>query len=264
LNIRYYFRNKNMSQNPCTQKKLCYIQPPVRQPIRHHPSYERPDTPIDNATVYRNSYLDFDAETMAKCRLPATKSTAVLGMNITCPMDAKTTHSLSYLGETTPKRPPIIPLQRIGCHGPIQDVTTSRHDFVSKYGQKPPKIYPRDHLVASTASLSNDTTTRLSYPGHTDIEIRPSFKPLVTFQQPDNPFDTGTTQKLSYLPLNVTKREIPPWAVRPLFTYPNGKIDDSTTQKMSYLLPGTFAENDNGNDDRALGDEYEGYPKAGL
>lgn len=49
-----------------------------------------------------------------------------------------------------------------------------------------------------------------------------------------------TTQKLSFLPVNILPKEYLPWAQKAKFKPPIEKMESATTQKLSYIPPGHF------------------------
>lgn len=54
------------------------------------------------------------------------------------------------------------------------------------------------------------------------------------------PMDTGTTQKLSYLPVCIQPKECFPWSIKPRFCMPCVPMETRTTQALSYPPPGDF------------------------
>lgn len=256
-----------MAYKHCFTKRV-YIQPPVREPFRPESNYTRPNIPIDDATTYRYSYFGTDAGTMANCRLPpATPAISSLNVDKSVTMDPNTTHKLSYIPHGYIKPEPSFPVPRLGLgDGRMQDITTTRHDYVPKTAQRQSILTPDDHFVASMQPLSSDTTNRLSYPGQYDIERTRGFQPAQTYQLPNVPIDSNTTQRLSYTAVEVSHREIPPWAIQPSFQKSNVPMEHLTTHELSFFPPGKFVDSTDCHycpTEKCLIDEKH-YPKAGL
>lgn len=51
-----------------------------------------------------------------------------------------------------------------------------------------------------------------------------------------------TTQKLSFLPINILPKEYIPWAQKAKFKPPTEKMESATTQRLSYVAPGQYIE----------------------
>lgn len=101
----------------------------------------------------------------------------------------------------------------------MEDVTTVRQDYSPKFGAKPNLIIPCGNIRAGKGSLETVTTTLLSYanPGH--IQPVTSFKPQMKYCRPNEPTANETTQKLSYLPYQMGKKENFPWAQKAIYRY---------------------------------------------
>ncbi|KAH9645673.1 hypothetical protein HF086_005322 [Spodoptera exigua] len=99
------------------------------------------------------------------------------------------------------------------CHhdmwgqGPMQNVTTQRHDFVPK-----------------------------------PCAIRESCKPEHKFHCVEQPFETKmestTTQKMSYQPVCVPQPQRPPWACKGQYQKPCQRLEGTTIYRSSFLPPG--------------------------
>lgn len=259
-------------RNGITNKKLRYIQPPVREMIRPPISYVQPTIPIDSETVHKASYIPIDQEVALQCRLPPAKPENSLGMGREVKLDTDTVTSTSYppiVG--IQKCPTIIPPSRIVVGtGPMASMTTQKHDYVLKRGQRTGLIRPLNGMTPSTEAIESDTTTRLSYAPPAGFIPVQNFKPNLGYKQPEIEMDLGTCHKESFQSPHTKPREIPGWAVKPRFVKPSIPIDGETIQRCSYRPPGVYVEcgcgceGDNENDDRNKLASVEYYAKAGL
>lgn len=73
--------------------------------------------------------------------------------------------------------------------GPIQEITTTRHDYVCKSGTKREPIMPQNLLYIPTGKLESDTVNRLSYPSNKENIIpTKSCKPILSYKAPECKF----------------------------------------------------------------------------
>lgn len=254
----------------CCPKNFKYIQPAIRESFKPKAVFERPNVPIEKGTIYKNSYLDHDFDSKFQGRGQLQRPAATFQAS-DIPMETATTHAMSFLRHDDNLRPPaVVPRDKIRLGtGSISAVTTNRYSYVPKTTKKPQPIRPADSFVSSKAPLASDTTTRLSYPEHSDVSRTKSFKPEAIYKPPDCPVDSDTVHRMSFPPMPVTKREIPPWSVQPIFKIPNVPMDFDTIHKMSFVLPGQFVETADDcvteDDDPRCVDYYnDAYNKAGL
>lgn len=103
--------------------------------------------------------------------------------------------------------------------GSMETVTTVRRDYVAKHIERPGMIIPCGNIRTSSAPLDDKTMTRLSYMSPGSIEPAISFKPIPKYRPPSQPLPAETTQKLSYQPFVVDKKEFYPWAQKPVYKY---------------------------------------------
>ena len=103
--------------------------------------------------------------------------------------------------------------------GPMDSMTTVRHDYSRKHVEKPEIILPCGNIRLSTGKLEGYTTAKLSYgdPGPTEPTI--NFKPARIYCPPSEPILHDTTQKLSYQPVCIEEKEIYPWKQKPTYKY---------------------------------------------
>lgn len=109
--------------------------------------------------------------------------------------------------------------------GPMDCVTTVRHDFQRKYVEKPEMIVPCGNIRLSTGKLDASTTAKLSYvdPGCTEPTM--NFKPIAVYCPPSEPIPHDTTHKLSYQPVRIEEKEPCPWQQKPIYRYRSGLLD---------------------------------------
>lgn len=175
---------------------------------------------LETNTTYHLSYLSLDNEEFRRSKSRPIRPTPALS-KFEGKISGDTTSNLSYkhIGHV-PKVKPILPRQRsmIG-KGPIDSVTTVRHDFSQKHVEKAKAIVPCGNIRLSTGKLEASTTAKLSYgdPGPTEPTI--TFKPMRIYCPPSEPIPHVTTQKLSYQPVCIEEKEIHPWQQKPSYMY---------------------------------------------
>ncbi|XP_058451885.1 stabilizer of axonemal microtubules 1 isoform X1 [Malaya genurostris] len=197
------------------------------------------DSGFESKTVYKESYHSACGERppaihpVEQLRIPNQK------------LQDDTVYKLSFPIYCNAERPaPILPRPAplIG-DGPIQEITTTRHDFVCKSGMKREPIMPHNLLHLSPAKLESETVNRLSYPANKEnIVPTKSCKPIVTYKRPEQPMESETTQKRSYMPVYPAPKENYPWAQRSRYQPPSLPMETDTTAKLSYPVPGYYIE----------------------
>ncbi|XP_061498453.1 stabilizer of axonemal microtubules 1 isoform X2 [Anopheles gambiae] len=277
--LREYERPEIPMQSETTTK-LSYgpICPPPKEdvPWARRACYQPPDVPMDNETTYKKSFMPGCANERAKMVLPYNNLSVPAGSGF----ESKTVYKESYHSATCGERPPAIrPVanlrvaeQRLDddtvyktsfathCHaerpaairprpapligdGPMQEVTTQRHDFVCKGQAKRDPIVPQGSLKMPTGRVESATVNRLSYPANKEnIVPTKSCKPILVYKRPEEPMESDTTQKLSYMPVCLPQKEHYPWAQRARYQPPNLPMDSDTVQKLSYAPPGQYIE----------------------
>lgn len=236
--------------NSFKECRLKYVQPAVRESFRPISNYQRPDAPIADESVYKQSFPNIDPTTAAECRLPSTKPNAHVAIDKDIKLDTNTTMGLSYPGHRYIKRTPlVIPPPRIGLgKGPMPRMTTNKHDYVPKPVGKTEQFRPTDSLASSNDKLDTQTTFNQSYANPEGFTSNPSFKPYAMYMKPEQRMSQDTTHKTSYMPVHTPKVEVPPWAVKGVFKAPETPMENTTTQKESYLPPGVFVVDCDGGD----------------
>lgn len=103
--------------------------------------------------------------------------------------------------------------------GPMENLTTFRHDYVARHVERPGLIVPCGNIRTSSAPLEDKTMARMSYMAPGPVKPVISFKPVLKYCPPSQPLPRETTQKLSYQPFVVRKKEFYPWTQKPAYKY---------------------------------------------
>ncbi|XP_021708680.1 stabilizer of axonemal microtubules 1 isoform X1 [Aedes aegypti] len=276
--IRHYTRSE-VPMDSETTAKLSY--PPVcPAPKEDHPwakraGYQPPCIPMENDTTYKKSYMTscgaerpkmippfnnlhvpadsgFESKTVYKesyhsaCgeRPPAIRPVEQLRIPHQ-KLEDDTVYKLSFPTYCNTERPaPIVPRPAplIG-DGPIQEITTTRHDYGCKSGTKREPIVPQNLLHIPQGRLESNTVNRLSYPANKEnVQPPKSCKPILSYKRPEIPMESETTNKMSYMPVCPAPKETYPWAQRARYQPPPLPMESETTAKLSYPPPGEFVE----------------------
>ncbi|XP_055541976.1 stabilizer of axonemal microtubules 1 [Wyeomyia smithii] len=276
--IRHYSRSEIPMESETTSKlsypPLCPA-PKEDLPWARRAAYQAPEIAMANDTTYKKSFIPSCATERAKMITPFN--------NLHVPADSgfesKTVYKESYhsaCGERPPAIRPVeqlrIPTQKLQddtvyklsfpmyCNterpapivpkpapligdGPIQEITTTRHDYVCKSGTKRDPIMPQNLLYIPTGKLESETVNRLSYPSNKENMIpTKSCKPIISYKRPEQPMESETTQKTSYMPVCPPPKEHYPWAQRARYQPPPLPMESETTAKLSYPPPGYYLE----------------------
>lgn len=186
-------------RNPCPPLETCspmcspyqrrrYIQPPRTQSCKPIINYQRPMIPMTTDTVYKKSFDFIDAKTAACCRLPPVRPSGQL--RLPCGEFAKeTVAKLSFQPHCCPERAkPIYPFSRFPVsQGPMQALTTQKHDFVPKFQYKRVKCVPRDNLHRACGCVERTTVQRMSFmaPDMCKFSKAQSCKPIICYKPPE-------------------------------------------------------------------------------
>lgn len=173
-----------VSSIPAPHRSCCrYVQPEVAKSFKPCPVYKRPTAQIDSTTIYQNSYFPMcPAE-----RVQPMRPTATLTNDHNVKMDTLTVQQLSYPGHQCPERQPIIPPcdhSMLGS-GPMQDMTTQRHDYVQKCAKRPPLMHPVHSILTPCAPMQKETVHQLSFLAPGCVPKVESFRPCVVYQRPN-------------------------------------------------------------------------------
>ncbi|XP_053997968.1 stabilizer of axonemal microtubules 1-like isoform X1 [Hylaeus anthracinus] len=213
-------------QSPC----LKYVQPKVPKsfaPIRY---YWKSNIPMDKNTTYQLSYWECPTSTVEPIRLQNWLTTGEGEIS------DKTTYKDSYFGNwcITPEQP-ITPCSKqwLG-RGPIQDVTTQKHDYTWKSMEPVQAFKAQQNLYCPAARLADDTTYRLSYYPSACHLPATSYAPIRKYARPDIPMDDCTTYRLSYWPNDGATKAEQPWYTKREYIPPVEPLDGCTTYKLSY------------------------------
>lgn len=226
-------------------KKRRYVQPPRRQSFRPSACYKKPTIPMSSETVYRRSFEGVDASTANCCRPQPFNPSGFLRT----PSGAfakETVTKMSYQPFCGVERTqPIMPRQStLLGHGPMQGLTTQKHDFVPKFQYRRSQIVPRDNISKSCGCIEKSTIQKLSFMPPCSFSRTKSFKPVVHYKAPELPMEFETTQKLSYMPVCPQPKEDMPWARKASYLAPTIPFANDTVTKLSFQPPGCFLDDD--------------------
>ncbi|XP_012223090.1 stabilizer of axonemal microtubules 2-like [Linepithema humile] len=222
---------------PCrTRYAKRYVQPPRAKSFAPERLYKAPSKLLDTSTTYHLSYLNVDPA-MARCLRAQPIRPVHSFQKTTGKFFDETTNKLSYRPVwQVVKAAPIIPKRRpMTVQGSMETVTTVRRDYVAKHVERPEVIIPCGNIRTSAAPLDDKTMARLSYMHPGPIEPAISFKPIPKYRPPSLPLPSETTQKLSYQPFAVDKKEFYPWAQKPVYKRPDTAMCGKTTYAESYM-----------------------------
>lgn len=70
----------------------------------------------------------------------------------------------------------------------MQEMTTQKHDFVSKFQYRRLKILPKDNIKKLCGCIEKETTQRLSFMPNCIVGKQESFKPIITYKKSESNF----------------------------------------------------------------------------
>lgn len=230
--------------NKCGKRK-CYIQPPRAKSCRPQQYLTYPAERMDGRTVYKESFQCVDSNTVKYCRSEPFRPLCTLRPNPE-KLAKETVTKMSFpVYCNVERRKPIVPNPpSLLGEGPMQTLTTQKHDFVCKVIPPRPLIRPVEHFPKVSAPIDKCTTQKLSFMPPCGFDRAKSFKPVMTYQPPEFPMETETVHRLSFIPYCPPPKEKLPWAERPKYCRPTQPMDTITTQKLSYMPPGCFVRDD--------------------
>ncbi|XP_052893452.1 stabilizer of axonemal microtubules 1 [Anopheles moucheti] len=218
-------------------KRVRYVQPPKRESCKPIVTYKPPEVEFGGDSVYKTSF-NTDPQLVVNARPLAIKPQSHLVPHPGS-LEKTTVTALSYPGYNNVDRAqPIVPTgNQLIQPGPLQEVTTSRHDYVAKTTPKRYKIVPASHMHVHSAPFEKQTMNKLSYscPNMAGFEPARSCKPLREYERPEIPMQSETTTKLSYGPICPPPKDDVPWARRACYQPPDVPMDNETTYKKSYM-----------------------------
>ncbi|XP_017796121.1 PREDICTED: uncharacterized protein LOC108577476 [Habropoda laboriosa] len=215
----------------CTSQQTCYkyLQPEVPKSFAPIRRYWKSTIPMDSNTTYQLSYWE----------CPNVVEDPILPRNWLVTGDGEisdeTTYSSSYLENLCVKPElPITPCEKqwLG-RGPMQNVTTQKHDYTWKSMEPVTPYKAQDHIYCQPARLLDDTTYKLSYYQSGCHLPAISYAPIRKYLKSGIPMEDHTTHKLSYWPHDVTPREIPQWS-KQQYMPSCEPVESCTTYKLSY------------------------------
>nr|XP_034189592.1 uncharacterized protein LOC117608487 isoform X2 [Osmia lignaria] len=223
--------DENCSCCCCIPSPICYkyVQPEVPKscaPIRR---YWKSTIPMDDNTTYQLSYWE-NPSSKVEPILP--RDCLVTGNS---EMSDQTTYNTSYMDYLCVKPvSSITPCEKqLLGRGPMQDVTTQKHDYTWKSIETTPAYKARNNIYCNPAPLLDDTTYKLSYYESCCNSPPESFAPVRRYVKSDIPFEDNTTYRLSYWP-NMNPMKEKSWRKKQEYTPPTYPIDGCTTYKLSY------------------------------
>ncbi|XP_011303514.1 protein FAM154B-like [Fopius arisanus] len=230
-----YYRSKGCpAPRPGAKCRSYYIQPPRVQSFAPKRSFCPPEVTLDTTTTYHTSYLNNKSDKYS--RLAPIRPSENLHTSNERFHDG-TTSRMSYkpVWEVV-KAKPVVPLPRRNMfEGPMQTTTTVKQDFCEKYIDKAQLIIPCGNIRTSRARFDGETTSGFSYLAPGPVDQIQSFKPINKYCEPEQKLSNETTTKLSYPPVQVLPREFHPWAQKPKYTRSNVAMDACTTYSNSFL-----------------------------
>ncbi|XP_011497621.1 PREDICTED: protein FAM154B-like, partial [Ceratosolen solmsi marchali] len=211
-----------------------YVQPPRVKTFAPNTTYCPPETAIDSRTTYHTSYYGENDTRNARPKPILPVHSLHLHND---KFHDNTTNKLSFKPVSgVHKAKPFFPRHRINpAQAPMASVTTISHDYMPKYAPKSEAIMPCGHIRTSTGKFETKTTTCLSYVNPGPVEPVMSYKPQIKYYQPQISSAQETTQKLSFLPYQLAKKENYSWALKPTYKPPEVSMGGETTYSKSYL-----------------------------
>jgi hypothetical protein len=227
-------------------KKRRYVQPPRRQSFRPNVAYKKPSIPMSTETIYRKSFEGVDSSTAMCCRPSPYNPSGFLRIP-GGPFEKETVTKMSFQPYDCgiERRLPIKPAgSSLLGKGPMQALTTQKHDFVPKFQYRRQRIEPRDNISKSCGCIEKCTIQRMSFMPPCGVNRTKSFKPVVHYKKPDLPMEFETTQKLSYMPVCPKTKDDMPWAKKAAYLPPSLPFAKDTVTKLSFQPPGCFIDDD--------------------
>ncbi|XP_015178122.1 PREDICTED: stabilizer of axonemal microtubules 2-like [Polistes dominula] len=239
----------------CTERKHCvasskenlqlghnksmrrYVQPPRVKSFAPEQCYRPPSKPLDAYTTYDLSYINLDPRTAQSIRAQPYRPIQTL-LKSDEKFASETTSKMSYQPIwRLATRKPIKPKFRsvLGRTGTFESATTTKCDYIPKYTEKLDMIIPCGSIRISGSPLDANTTSALSYVNPGVVQPVTSFKPITKYQRPSHSVSKDTTQKLSYQPFAVGKKEKFPWAQKATYKSPSVAMCGKTIYSDSYL-----------------------------
>ncbi|XP_046750347.1 stabilizer of axonemal microtubules 2-like [Diprion similis] len=220
-NKRAYRAQVRPTTCPCNMKcTKRYVQPAREKSYAPEKVYCPPTKPIDANTTYHLSYLNVDKAAARHAKTQSFKPVHSLDRAMGKISD-ETTNRLSFRanwGITRAKA--FTPSRRTQSgQGPMQCITTARHDYVPKYVPRMDLFVPCNNIRTSKGVLDDKTTAALSYMNPGPVEPVVNYKPEGQYCPPEKSIEKYTTQKLSYQPFRVPRKEIYPWKLKQAYKY---------------------------------------------
>lgn len=145
------------------------------------------------------------------------------------------------------------------ARGPLQDITTNKHDYVPKPFSKRCIMKTSHNLATGCGPSQTCTTNRASYKAHQMSKVE-KIVPAANICFSSCPMEQNTTQKLSYQPNSVQEREHYQWMDKGTYKPPCQKVEGNTVYRMSYEPPGDVVDDECADCACKMGGCYCEYP----
>ncbi|XP_031336234.1 stabilizer of axonemal microtubules 2-like [Photinus pyralis] len=224
---------KDISSTSPPKLECKYVQP--ERPLSFKPigTYLIPTTKMSDKSVYRDTFLPGELIKLEQIR-PKTNLNVGEGK-----MSNNTVHKLTYQQVSAEPSTPFYPCRHnlLGS-GPMQTVTTHMHDFVPKSTDKTKSCTPIPKPISQTVPISDKTTNRLSYVPMNIKEAKAETcrppHPQIAFK---GKVDCNTVNRLSFLPWELPEPDPKPWAQKKSFVAPETRMSDDTIYRKSFPIP---------------------------
>lgn len=214
-----------------------YIQPEKPKSFKPTQQYHEPCESFPTDTVYKRSYEPIDACHVERRGAPPSSLTP-------CgPFAKDTTHRMSYGPVNQLDRTPrFYPHQHnLQPSGPMQDVTTQRHDFTPKTARLRRPFKFQENIGIPDTPMENRTTNRLSYQPIGCVERPRSYRPQAEPVSQD-PFPKETVYRMSFQPSDPLPRILK--CTPAPYEHPQIPMEGLTVYKRSFLPPGRYVKMD--------------------
>lgn len=247
-------------------------------PWANKPAYQPPTQRMAGDTIYKKSYQPNCG--MVKT-VPIVPPSQINPLTCSHAFEDTTIYHASYMGNCGMQRPPQIippnnlcvstdrisgdtinrmsykpnygfrpPEPTLPCthqlmgEGPMQEITTTRHDYVPKPICPVMPLKPVTTMCSSMEPLSDKTINRLSYRPNCSFDMAKPIIPPNSLCRPEGRMECATIQKISYQPVTGYTKADMPWAAKPAYQPPTTRMACDTIYNMSFEAPGEYIGED--------------------